>query len=217
MASNDAAVSYPVRNETYRRAAGVSEGVAALANLSGRAQPKLTRTLAKLGAASPVTVVAAGRKRGLCAVVSKLRVTIGPDSNRDTHEVVRLDETGRNRRMRIMRGDMATRKTSAAVEPSSGNVFADLSLPGSVELDTRMRLAIQVVRALDERRLSLAAAARTLGISPAKMSALRQYEIVGFPVVRLMTFLTVLGRDVRIRVRVRRKRASRGRVLVEAV
>ena len=119
--------------------------------------------------------------------------------------------------MRIMRGDMATRKTSAAVEPSSGNVFADLSLPGRVELDTRMRLAIQVVRALDEWRLSLAVAARILRISPAKMSALRQYEIVGFPLVRLMTFLTVLGRDVRIRVRVRRKHASRGRVLVEAV
>ncbi len=87
MASNDAAVSYPVRNETYRRAAGVSRVVVALSNLSGRAQPKLTRTIAKLGAASLVAVVAARCKRGLCAVVSMLRFGVGPYSNRDTLEV----------------------------------------------------------------------------------------------------------------------------------
>jgi len=63
------------------------ESVAALAKLSGRAQPNLTRTIAKLEAAGLVAVVAAGRKRGLRAVVSKLRVEIDPYSNRDTLEV----------------------------------------------------------------------------------------------------------------------------------
>jgi len=63
------------------------ESVAELAKLSGRAQPNLTRTIAKLEAAGLVAIVAAGRKRGLRAVVSKLRVEIDPYSNRDTLEV----------------------------------------------------------------------------------------------------------------------------------
>jgi predicted transcriptional regulator len=46
--------------------------VAALAKLSGRAQPNLARTIAKLEAAGLVAVVTAGRKRGLRAIVSKL-------------------------------------------------------------------------------------------------------------------------------------------------
>jgi predicted transcriptional regulator len=63
------------------------DSVAALAKLSGRAQPNLTRTIAKLEAAGLVAVVAAGRKRSLRAVISKLRVEIDPYSNRDTLEV----------------------------------------------------------------------------------------------------------------------------------
>ncbi len=63
------------------------ESVAVLAKLSGRAQPNLTRTIAKLEAAGLVAVITAGRKRGLRAVESKLRVEIDPYSNRDTLEV----------------------------------------------------------------------------------------------------------------------------------
>ena len=34
------------------------------------------------------------------------------------------------------------KKKSAEIEPSSGNVFADLGLPDAVELDTKVRLAV---------------------------------------------------------------------------
>ena len=63
------------------------ESVAALAKLSGRAQPNLTRTLAKLAAAGLVGVVPAGRKRGLRTLVSKLTVEIDPYSTQDRLEV----------------------------------------------------------------------------------------------------------------------------------
>jgi len=63
------------------------ESVAVLAKLSGRAQPNLTRTLAKLQAAGLVAVVPSGRKRGLRALVSKLTLEIDPYSNRDRLEV----------------------------------------------------------------------------------------------------------------------------------
>ena len=111
---------------------------------------------------------------------------------------------------------MATRKTSVAVEPSSGSVFADLALPDGVELDTKVRLAIEIVRVLDDRQLSQVAAAKMLGINQPKVSALRRYKLEGFSVERLMTFLTALGCDVEIRVSARRKNASPGRILVEA-
>jgi predicted transcriptional regulator len=63
------------------------DSVAVLARLSGRAQPNLTRTLAKLEAAGLVTVVPSGRKRALRAPVSKLTVEINPYANEDTLEV----------------------------------------------------------------------------------------------------------------------------------
>ena len=114
------------------------------------------------------------------------------------------------------KNDMANRENSVAVEPSTGNVFADLSLRDGVELDTKVRLAIEIVRALDDRQLSQAAAAKVLGINQPKVSAVRRYKLEGFSVERLMTFLTALGRDVEIRVTAPRKTASPGRILVEA-
>jgi len=111
---------------------------------------------------------------------------------------------------------MTTRKTNFAVEPSSGDVFADLGLPDNVRLNTKVRLAIEIVRALDDRQLSQVAAAKVLGINQPKVSALRRYKLEGFSVERLMTFLTALGRDVEIRVTARRQNTSPGRILVEA-
>ncbi|MBS1994770.1 MAG: XRE family transcriptional regulator [Cyanobacteria bacterium SZAS LIN-2] len=111
---------------------------------------------------------------------------------------------------------MAKGKVRNVVEPSSGNVFADLGLPDAVELDTKVRLAVEIVRTLDERGLSQVAAARILGINQPKVSALRRYKLEGYSIERLMTFLTALGRDVEIRVRAPAADFSPGRVHVEA-
>lgn len=112
---------------------------------------------------------------------------------------------------------MATRKSTVSVDPSSGNVFVDLGLPDGVELDLRVRLAMEVVRVLDDRQLSLAAAAKILGINQPTASALLRYQLDIFSAGRLMTLLTVLGRDITIRVTARSKRTSRGRILVDPV
>jgi predicted XRE-type DNA-binding protein len=113
-----------------------------------------------------------------------------------------------------------SRKSKAAVikiEPSSGNVFADLGIPDAAELDTKVRLAVAINRELDLRRLTQAAAAATLSINQPKVSALRHYKLAGFSVERLMTFLTALGSDIEIRVRAPKKASrSPGRILVEA-
>ena len=57
--------------------------VAALAEMTGRAQPNLTRTLAKLEAAGLITMKAHGRRKAPSAAVRKIVVEIDPYSDRD--------------------------------------------------------------------------------------------------------------------------------------
>jgi predicted XRE-type DNA-binding protein len=102
------------------------------------------------------------------------------------------------------------------VEPSSGNVFADLELPDAKDLDTKVRLAVEINRLIDARRLSQAAAATLLEIGQPKVSALRNYKLDGFSVERLMNFLLALGQDLEIRIRPRRTSRSPGRIVVNA-
>ena len=57
--------------------------IAALAELTGRAQPNLTRTLAKLEAAGFITLQTTGRRKAPCAAIKRIVVEIDPYSNHD--------------------------------------------------------------------------------------------------------------------------------------
>ena len=109
------------------------------------------------------------------------------------------------------------RSRKMQVEVGSGNVFADLGLPDAGELDIKLRLAVEIVRVIDARRLSQVAAAGLLGINQPKVSALKNYKLDGFSVERLLTFLLALGREIEIRIRPRRTSRGRNRILVAAV
>ncbi len=64
------------------------QSVAELAEISGRAQPNLTRTLAKLEAAGFVQMQGGAERRKVpTAIVSKLRVEIDPFSQNDRLEM----------------------------------------------------------------------------------------------------------------------------------
>lgn len=63
------------------------ESVAALAAMTGRAQPNLTRTLAKLEAAGFVTMKALGRRKAPSVTVKRVVVEIDPYSDKDTLRV----------------------------------------------------------------------------------------------------------------------------------
>jgi transcriptional regulator with XRE-family HTH domain len=60
---------------------------------------------------------------------------------------------------------------------------------------------------MDERKLSQADAAKVLGVTQPKVSALRRFKLQGFSVERLMNLLTALDQDVEIVIR--RKPRSR--------
>lgn len=108
----------------------------------------------------------------------------------------------------------AARKTEY-IEASSGNVFADLGLPDAGELDTKVRLAVAINRALATRKLTQASAATLLGVNQPKVSALKNFKLDGFSVERLMGYLTALGSDIEIRIRSPRRAVSRpGRIVV---
>jgi predicted XRE-type DNA-binding protein len=84
---------------------------------------------------------------------------------------------------------------------STGNVFEDLGLPNAVENKTKVRLALAINHVLEEQGLLQVDAARLLGCTQPEVSALANYKLRGFSVIRLMEFLTALDRDIEIGIR----------------
>src|SRR5687768_11235733 len=101
------------------------------------------------------------------------------------------------------------------MELSSGNVFADLGFPDAAELDTKVRLAVEINRLIKDKRLTQVTAAECLEVSQPKVSALKYYKLDGFSVERLMSFLLALGQDVEIRITPRRAARAPGRIVVQ--
>jgi predicted XRE-type DNA-binding protein len=66
------------------------------------------------------------------------------------------------------------------VEVGSGNVFADLAFTDAAELDIKVRLAVEIVKLINARRLSQVAAATLLKINQPKVSALRTINSMDF-------------------------------------
>ena len=105
---------------------------------------------------------------------------------------------------------------SEQITRGSKNVFADLGYSDAVERQAKLRLAYALNQVLEGRKLTQAKAAKVLGVTQPKISALRHYKLAGFSVERLMNLLTALDRDIDIVVK--RKPASRrvGRIRVVA-
>jgi predicted XRE-type DNA-binding protein len=106
--------------------------------------------------------------------------------------------------------DNANAKRRGAVTRGSGNMFADLGLPDAAERQAKLRLACALNQVLEDRKLSQADAARVLGVTQPKVSAVRHYKLAGFSVERLMNLLTAVERDVEIVIR-RKPRSPKGR------
>src|ERR1039457_2868100 len=97
---------------------------------------------------------------------------------------------------------------------SSGNVFADLGLPKPDDHLAKAELVAKIIREISRQRLTQNDAAGILGIDQPKVSALKQGQLSGFSIERLMRFLLLLGRDVEISVRNKPKSRSAARLRV---
>jgi predicted XRE-type DNA-binding protein len=102
------------------------------------------------------------------------------------------------------------------VTRGSRNVFADLGFPDAAERQAKLRLAYALNQVLKARKLSQADAAKVLGVSQPKVSALRHYKLAGFSVERLMNLLTALDQDVEIVIRHKPRSRKAARISVVA-
>lgn len=117
-----------------------------------------------------------------------------------------------------MRNTIASRSAERkeAVTRGTGNVFADLGFPDAAERQAKLRLAYALNQLLEESNLSQADAAKVLGVTMPKVSALRHYKLAGFAVERLLNLLTALDQDIEIVIRRKPRSRKAGRISVVA-
>lgn len=104
-------------------------------------------------------------------------------------------------------------KVATAVHDSTGNVFADLNLPESDELLYKAQIASAIASTIRKRGLTQVEAGKLIGADQAKVSSLLRGRLTDFSVDRLIRFLTLLGRDVELRIS-REVKSRPGRVRV---
>ena len=91
--------------------------------------------------------------------------------------------------------------TRTAKDRGTDNVLADLGFPDAEELTAKVILAKKINDILDQRRVTQVDAAKLLGVTQPKVSAIRNYKLRGISLERLMQALTALGQHVEIVVR----------------
>src|SRR5271155_1592273 len=89
-------------------------------------------------------------------------------------------------------------------EESSGNVFADIGVREPEDAALRADLARKIAEVIESRGINQVEVARILGGYQPKVSKLVRGRISGFTSDRLFRFLTALGCDVWIEIKLRR-------------
>ena len=90
---------------------------------------------------------------------------------------------------------------------SSGNVFEDLNVPNAELHLLKADLAIVILKAIKEKKLTQAEAAELLGVGQPEISKLKSGNYSRFGIERLFQFLNMLGRSVDIRISKARRHA----------
>ena len=93
---------------------------------------------------------------------------------------------------------MSDKNEVFAVERGSGNVFADLGLPDAETLQLKARIAAEIIKVLDKRRLGLKEAAELTGIDASDFSRVRRGKLTRLSVDRLLRMAERLGRRAKI-------------------
>ena len=99
-------------------------------------------------------------------------------------------------------------------EISSGNVYKDLGFKDAEAMLAKARIVAEIVRIIRARRLTQTAAAKILGLSKPKISALLNGHFQGYSQERLIWLLNRLGCDVQIVVKQAPRRRAIGRVSI---
>ena len=87
------------------------------------------------------------------------------------------------------------------VQRSSGNVFADLGLPGADKLKIKSGLVIEIRKAMRRLGLTQQEAAKRMGITQPKVSDMMRGDFSNLSERKLMDCLNRLGYDIEIKVK----------------
>ena len=101
-----------------------------------------------------------------------------------------------------------TAKEKPDVVRGSGNVFRDLGTKNADAEQLKAILAAEIIKALDQEKLTVRAAQARTGIAAADFSRIRNADLGRFTLDRLMAILNRLGARIEVRVRVRRAKAA---------
>jgi predicted XRE-type DNA-binding protein len=110
---------------------------------------------------------------------------------------------------------MSAEHDTHRVIDSTGSVFADLGLSTNEDDLLKVAIAGAITNIIKKRELKQADAAEIIGIDQSKMSLLLRGRLKGFSVDRMLRFLTLLGKDVDIRISAKSKNQP-GRIKVIA-
>jgi predicted XRE-type DNA-binding protein len=100
------------------------------------------------------------------------------------------------------------------IEPSSGNVYADLGLPDAEEMLVKAKLAAKIGEILADRGWTQQYAGEILGIPQPKLSKMLRGQFRGISEAKMLECLTRLGRDIQIVIGSEGPASSVGRVEV---
>ena len=101
-----------------------------------------------------------------------------------------------------------------AVYAGSGNVYADLGYPDADEMLVKAQLVSKIAEIVRQRGLTQVEAAKVLGLTQPKVSAMLRGQFRGFSERRLIDCLTSLGRDVQIVIKEAPRRRAEGKLTV---
>jgi len=101
-----------------------------------------------------------------------------------------------------------------AVYTGSGNVYADLGYENAEEMLVKAQLVSKIAEIIQRRGLTQVEAAKLLGLTQPKVSALLRGQFRGFSERKLIDCLTSLGRDVQIVIKEAPQRRAGGRLTI---
>lgn len=92
------------------------------------------------------------------------------------------------------------------VVKGSGNVFRDLGEKGADIKRAKALLAAEIIRILDQEKLSVRAAGKVSGYDYSDFSRIRNAELTRFTIDKLMMITNALNRKISINIRVSKQR-----------
>jgi len=101
------------------------------------------------------------------------------------------------------------------VEPSSGNVYADLGFADAEERLLKAELAVKIAELIDQKGLTQVGTARRVGLDQPKISHLLRGRLSGFSADRLFAILNRLGHSIEVRISAKERSPDQSHIHVK--